>query len=806
MSALSFRSILPHEPPPEENHGYLQIQGLLEPKQDDEWTKAGLTLALGDAVQSISNGQYSVQQVHLLEDVPPFTKMRITVQSPQIALSLLQHFRQLHLSPAILFANKELSARHLQLTPITTKPMLSTDICWTRSSPPKFRRLVVPTSTIRMESLEQQRQNTRFLFMTGLLIDEQITPEEWTCTTAMQCIRAILHPFESSNHGVEIFCPPKQVVRHVYIGMRSARDAQTVVATLQGKVVQWEGTKLVSGKLFFDYCDMTDKSQARSRRTLGETIERGQPSRPDCTSSTDHIVIPGLHLLEDFVSVEEQQVLMAVILGPQACWAKPQATQSHNGAVVRRRVQHYGYIFDYETADILRDVDLTPCPPLPAIENGSVLDEYIGNCTNNKEGWGVLAGVLERTRQKDIDGTTYSTINQLTINEYKPGDGIGSHIDTISAFGDGLFSLSLHSGIVMEFKKGDEKKLVFLPPRSLLAMTGPARCEWEHMIVTRRTDTYNGEVIPRDLRVSLTLRTALDLNGCPMPRRETSLFPLVVQAHNSISSLATPDTEREFVHKVYDAIATQWHHTRGKRGVLWPGATLFLQELPMGSIVADVGCGDGKYFPAIWENGSYVIGFDISRPLLKTSFGASANDPPESRRISEFRNHLRDRPAVGVADCMNVPLKSKSCDAAICIAVMHHLSTEERRILCLKELVRIVKAGGMINVQAWAMDQDDGSRHRFDAADVFVPFNAQPKYLDKSNSDEVSNKSVAEQYADAYDGAEFDEKKGLVIFQRYCHLYRSGELETLVKRLDGVEIADCGFESGNYFVILRVTE
>jgi len=37
-------------------------------------------------------------------------------------------------------------------------------------------------------------------------------------------------------------------------------------------------------------------------------------------------------------------------------------------------------------------------------------------------------------------------------------------------------------------------------------------------------------------------------------------------------------------------------------------------------------------------------------------------------------------------------------------------------------------------------------------------------------------------------------------------LYRSGELETLDKRVDGVEIADCGFESGNYFVILRVTE
>jgi hypothetical protein len=28
-------------------------------------------------------------------------------------------------------------------------------------------------------------------------------------------------------------------------------------------------------------------------------------------------------------------------------------------------------------------------------------------------------------------------------------------------------------------------------------------------------------------------------------------------------------------------------------------------------VVADVGCGDGKYFSAIWEYGSYVIGTDI---------------------------------------------------------------------------------------------------------------------------------------------------------------------------------------------------
>ena len=65
-------------------------------------------------------------------------------------------------------------------------------------------------------------------------------------------------------------------------------------------------------------------------------------------------------------------------------------------------------------------------------------------------------------------------------------------------------------------------------------------------------------------------------------------------------------------------------------------------------------------------------------------------------------------------------------------------------------------------------------------------------------------KSVAEMYSDAYDGAEYDERKGLIVFQRYCHLYRKGELEHLVEQIDSLELLNSGFESGNYFVILKV--
>uniref|UniRef100_A0A8B9RS82 Uncharacterized protein n=1 Tax=Accipiter nisus TaxID=211598 RepID=A0A8B9RS82_9AVES len=50
--------------------------------------------------------------------------------------------------------------------------------------------------------------------------------------------------------------------------------------------------------------------------------------------------------------------------------------------------------------------------------------------------------------------------------------------------------------------------------------------------------------------------------------------------------------EQECVHKVYEEIATHFSSTRHSP---WPRIVEFLRSLPKGSIVADVGCGNGKY-------------------------------------------------------------------------------------------------------------------------------------------------------------------------------------------------------------------
>jgi len=79
------------------------------------------------------------------------------------------------------------------------------------------------------------------------------------------------------------------------------------------------------------------------------------------------------------------------------------------------------------------------------------------------------------------------------------------------------------------------------------------------MIVSRMTDTHDGNVITRGQRVSLTLRTAFELpsnGGAPLARVESDIYP-PIWGHASCEhendnihkdSLSTPSTEKEHVH------------------------------------------------------------------------------------------------------------------------------------------------------------------------------------------------------------------------------------------------------------------
>ena len=70
-------------------------------------------------------------------------------------------------------------------------------------------------------------------------------------------------------------------------------------------------------------------------------------------------------------------------------------------------------------------------------------------------------------------------------------------------------------------------------------------------------------------------------------------------------------------------------------------------------------------------------------------------------------------------DNLNLPLKDESLDAALSIAVIHHIATVERRVRALRELARALRVGGKVMISVWAMEQ----KHRkFGSQDVLIPW------------------------------------------------------------------------------------
>jgi len=97
--------------------------------------------------------------------------------------------------------------------------------------------------------------------------------------------------------------------------------------------------------------------------------------------------------------------------------------------------------------------------------------------------------------------------------------------------------------------------------------------------------------------------------------------------------------------------------------------------------------------------------------LLKKTVGGTGGGR-DQRQVEFDKSGASKRVEVAGSDILNICLRAGVFDAAICIAVLHHISTVKRRVGCFEELRRIVKVGGTIDVQAWAMEQEKDSKRQ----------------------------------------------------------------------------------------------
>lgn len=182
-------------------------------------------------------------------------------------------------------------------------------------------------------------------------------------------------------------------------------------------------------------------------------------------------MINGLQYIPAYLSPEQQNAYLEIID------TLPWLTD------LKRRVQHYGYRYDYKR----RAVDASL---------------YLGGLPD----W--AATFAQRLYH---DGYVPYEPDQLIVNEYLPGQGIARHIDCQPCFGDTILSITLAAGCVMDFyhTQTNAHFPIWLEPGSLVVMQGEARYDWKHGIAARKADMVEGQKVARGRRVSLTFRNVV---------------------------------------------------------------------------------------------------------------------------------------------------------------------------------------------------------------------------------------------------------------------------------------------------------
>jgi alkylated DNA repair dioxygenase AlkB len=188
--------------------------------------------------------------------------------------------------------------------------------------------------------------------------------------------------------------------------------------------------------------------------------------------------VPGLTYLPDYVGADDAERLLAEI--DRQPWLSD----------LQRRVQHYGYRYDYKARKADASLYLGPLPDWAA-----ALARRL-----HREGW------FDRLP------------DQLIVNEYQPGQGISKHVDCVPCFDATVASLSLGSGCILEMANARARAKVplYLEPRSLVVLRKDARYRWTHAVPARKKDVIDGKERPRGRRVSLTFRKVL----LPVPARQ----------------------------------------------------------------------------------------------------------------------------------------------------------------------------------------------------------------------------------------------------------------------------------------------
>jgi ubiquinone/menaquinone biosynthesis C-methylase UbiE len=201
--------------------------------------------------------------------------------------------------------------------------------------------------------------------------------------------------------------------------------------------------------------------------------------------------------------------------------------------------------------------------------------------------------------------------------------------------------------------------------------------------------------------------------------------------------------EKTYVKNVYTNIAMNFSHTRY---MVWEDTRNFLDSLEKDSHVLDVGCGNGKAM--LYRKDLQFVGIDNCESFVSICKNRGLN--------------------VKMGCITNLDFPDETFDAVICIAVIHHLDSFERRRKAIQELMRVVKKNGKVFLSLWFNINDS----------IQTTSNT---IIDLKNNDYLVPWKLNNE-----------------IYYRYYHFVDEKELKMLFQGYDYTYIV----KYGNYFVLL----
>ncbi len=163
----------------------------------------------------------------------------------------------------------------------------------------------------------------------------------------------------------------------------------------------------------------------------------------------------------------------------------------------------------------------------------------------------------------------------------------------------------------------------------------------------------------------------------------------------------------------YGKIAEEFNQTRQSD---WKEFKSFLKYIKDNDFIADLGCGNGRFYDFIKRHRKIkYIGIDNSKKLLE---------------------HARAKKAKFIhGDLLNLPLEDRDVDIAVAIASLHHIPSKGLRKRVTQEMCRILKKEGTLIISNWNLFQPKYKKYiwkarlrhilsfgKYDWRDTFIPW------------------------------------------------------------------------------------